>query len=253
MKHYLSIILIDDPTININNPDVQWFYDPIVFIKHKEVWQKYMNNDADILCLFRNTEKNLKEDHYLDINNNTLSIKGNHKYGAIENPLKTMKYLNYYYTYDYLLTTTSSCFWVLPKLKIILTQLPKTGIYFGSTAYPEPKYGNAIFVSGSGIIMSRDVVQLLINDIDILSQDKDTPDDVIISKCLFKHNVLPTHYPRYDFVDNRIDNVEQRIIETNNQNICQYRAKNEANRLYYDTIILYALYVYYYAEYKNKL
>jgi peptidyl-prolyl cis-trans isomerase D len=51
--------LIEDPTNNIGNPDIEWFFDPQVFVQHKEVWKKYVNFDKDILCLFRNTDKNI--------------------------------------------------------------------------------------------------------------------------------------------------------------------------------------------------
>jgi hypothetical protein len=118
LPHYLCIILIDDPTNNIGNPDIEWQCNPEVFVQHKKLWKKYMNTDRDILCLFRNTDKNLEEgEHILDISANTLTVQGYHKYGALVNPLNSIKAVNSYYTYDFLITTTSSSFLVLPKLK----------------------------------------------------------------------------------------------------------------------------------------
>ena len=120
-KHYSCIILIDDPTNNIGDPNVEWLFDPQVFVQHKEVWKKYVNSDKDILCLFRNTDKNLKEgEHILDISKNTLTVQGHHKYGMVENVIKSIKALDSYYTYDFLLTTTSSSFWILSKFKKFL-------------------------------------------------------------------------------------------------------------------------------------
>jgi hypothetical protein len=125
-QHYQCVILIDDPTNNIGNPTIEWLFDPQVFVQHKEVWKKYVNSDKDILCLFRNTDNNLKEgEHILDISINTLITEGNHKYAAVNNIIKSMKALDSYYTYDFLLTTTSSSFFILPKFSFIfLSFLP---------------------------------------------------------------------------------------------------------------------------------
>jgi hypothetical protein len=185
--------LIEDPTNNIGNPDVEWQWDTQVFIQHKEVWKKYINSDKDILCLFRNTDKNLKEgEHTLDISKNTLTVQGHHAYGAVDNVIKSMKALNSYYTYDFLLTTTSSCFWILPKFKKILLDLPKTGLYYGPSYPPVSKYNiGQLFVSGSGTLYSKDVVKLLIDNIDNLSVIKDIPDDVLIGRCLHMYNIFP--------------------------------------------------------------
>jgi len=251
-QHYQCVILIDDPTNNIGNPDIEWLFDPQVFVQHKEVWKKYVNSDKDILCLFRNTDKNLKEgEHILDISNNTLITEGQHKYAAIDNVIKSMKALDSYYTYDFLLTTTSSSFFILPKFKKLLLDLPKTNLYYGTAYLPESKYNiGQLFVSGSGILFSKDVVNLLIDNINNLSDIKDIPDDVLISRCLHMYNILPTQSGiRYDFEKNaNINNLKDIIINTDNDNIYYYRVKVWENRLYYDTIILHSLYNYYYGS-----
>jgi hypothetical protein len=251
-QHYQCVILIDDPTNNIGNPTIEWLFDPQVFVQHKEVWKKYVNSDKDILCLFRNTDNNLKEgEHILDISNNTLITEGQHKYAAIDNVIKSMKALDSYYTYDFLLTTTSSSFFILPKFKKLLLDLPKTKLYYGVASLPEDKYNiGQLFVSGSAILFSKDVVKLLIDNIDNLSVIKDIPDDVLISRYLHMYNILPTQSGiRYDFEKNiNINNLKDIIINTDNDNIYYYRVKVWENRLYYDTIILHSLYNYYYGS-----
>ena len=251
-QHYQCIILIDDPTNNIGNPDVEWLNDPQVFIQHKEVWKKYINSDKDILCLFRNTDKNLKDgEHILDISTNTLTVQGYHKYGAVDNPIKCMKALDSYYTYDFLLTTTSSSFFILPKFKKLLLDLPNTKLYYGTADLPEAKYNvGQLFVSGSAILFSKDVVNLLIDNIDNLSAIKNIPDDVLISRCLHMYNILPTQSgKRCDFESSYyINNLKNIIIDTDIHNVYYYRVKVHENRLYYDPIILNSLYDYYYGS-----
>ena len=250
-QHYKCIILIEDPTNNIGNPDVEWLFDPEVFVQHKKIWKKYVNTDKDILCLFRNTDKNLKEgEHILDIATNTLIVQGHHKYTSVDSVIKSMKALDSYYTYDHLLTTTSSCFWNLPKFKKILLDLPKTKLYYGTSYLPATQFNTGqLFVSGSGTLYSKDVVKLLIDNIDDLSNIKNIPDDVLISRCLHMYNILPTQSGnRYDFESNNINNLKDIIINTDNDNVYYYRVKVCANRLYYDTIILHSLYNYYYGS-----
>jgi hypothetical protein len=257
-KHYPCIILIEDPTNNIGNPDVEWQWDTQIFVQHKEVWKKYVNFDKDILCLFMNIDNNLKKgENILDIKNNTLTVQGCHKYGNIDKPLKAFKALNNYYTYDFLLGTTSSCFWILPKLKELLLDLPKTRLYYGTAYLPgEAKYNiGQLFVSGSGILFSKDVVKLLIDNIDTLSNITTIPNDVLIGRCLHMYNIFPTQSgKRCDFESSEyINNLKNIIIDTDIHNVYYYRVKVHENRLYYDTIILHSLYNYYYgSKYVNN-
>ena len=254
-KHYPCIILIEDPTNNIGNPDVEWLFDPQVFIQHKEVWKKYINSHKDILCLFRNTDKNLKKgEHILNISINTLTIQGHHKYGEVDNVIKSMKALDSYYTYDFLLTTTSSCFWILPKFKKLLLDLPKTRLYYGPSDFPTSKYNiGQLFVSGSGTLYSKDCVKILIDNIDnfeVIRDIPDIPDDVLIGRCLYMYNILPMQSgKRCDFESSHhIHNLKNIIIDTDIHNVYYYRVKVHENRLYYDTIILHSLYNYYYGS-----
>lgn len=251
-QHYQCIILIEDPTNNIGDPNVEWLFDPQVFVQHKEVWKKYVNSDKDILCLFMNIDNNLKKgEHILDISNNTLTVQGLHKYGNIDKPLKSFKALDSYYTYDYLLGTTSSSFWVLPKLKKLLLNLPKTKLYYGTAFLPDPPFNiGQLFVSGSGILFSNDVIKLLIDNIDNLSDITNIPNDVLISRCLHMYNIVPTESGnRCDFESSHyINNIKNIIIDRDINNIYHYRVKVHENRLYYDPIILNSLYDYYYGS-----
>ena len=125
-------------------------------------------------------------------------------------------------------------------------------MYYGTSYLPaEPQYNiGQLFVSGSGTLYSKDVVKLLINNIDNLSVIKDIPDDVLIGRCLHNYNILPMQSgKRCDFEKSEyINNLKNIIIDTDNHNIYYYRVKVHENRLYYDTIILHSLYNYYYGS-----
>ena len=175
--HYLCIILIADPTNHIGKSDITWHCDPNVFIEHKKVWQKYMNNDKDILCLFVNSDKDLEVDYKLDMENNTITVKGTHSYDGIDVPIKSLKEVNNLFSYDYILSTTSSSFWVFSRLKYeLIYNTPKTHVYKGRTAYHLP----IPFISGSGIVMTKDVVSILIKSHEYLLLNTNTPNDVLI-------------------------------------------------------------------------
>jgi hypothetical protein len=101
-SHYLCVILIGDSTNQIRKPGVIWHCNPNVFIEHKKVWQKYMNNDKDILCLFVNSDNDLDVDYKLDMENNTITVKGIHSYDGIDVPIKSFKAVNDLFSYHQL-------------------------------------------------------------------------------------------------------------------------------------------------------
>lgn len=252
LPHYLCVILIDDPTNNIGNPDIEWLCDPEVFIQNKEVWKKYINTDKDILCLFRNTDKNLKEgEHILDISINTLTVQGHHKYGALINPLNSMKALYSYYTYDFLITTTSSSFLVLPKLKTRLLFTPKQNIYMGYFYIHHDIYkGPMPFIPGSCICFSKDTAKLLITGNILEHQIAYIYNDDLAISIYLKHYGIDAQDANwhYSFENNNISDIDNRIKQTDLDNIIHYRVKNTDNRLFIDTLILNKLYDYYYED-----
>jgi len=243
--HYLCVILIADPTNQIGKSDIIWHCDPNVFTEHKKVWQKYINNDKDILCLFYNSDKDLEVDYKLDMENNTITVKGIHSYEGIDVPIKSLKVANDLFSYDYILHTTSSSFWVLSRLKDeLIYNTPKTQVYKGRCGgYNSP----LLFVSGSGIIMTKDVISMLVESHKYLLLNTNTPNDVLISLFLNSNNIHPIDIKWwYDFDHNTTDDIYDNIKRTDSDNICHYRIRNNSNRLYYDTIIMNILYNYYY-------
>ena len=250
---YLAIMIICDPTNQIGKSGIDWIWDSNVFVEHKKVWQKYLNSDKDILCLFSQTDETLDKEYTLNMNTNTLVVKAQHSYLGIEPILNAIKVINEIFSFDFLINTTSSSFWVLPNLKRQLHNTSKTGIYKGRIGYNKNP-----FISGSGIVMSRDVCQKLLESEDFMLNEfklnNQYANDVLIADVLHdKYNIyaIPIDWSR-DFCGNNVENLNFKIKNIDNVNICHYRVKNFQNRLYFDTIIMNKLYDYHYGL-KNSL
>lgn len=254
MRHYLGILLIIDSSPHINDKSIKWEMDTNVILMNKSIWSKYMHNEKDdILSLYMQLDPTLKDDEYiLDLDNSILKVQGYHSItpGSMILTLKSMLYLKNHFTFDYIIRATTSTFWVLPKLKNILLNLPRNNIYKGSLYFGP-------FVSGSGMIFSKDVVDILLQfKNDLLDVSNNMPDDVLLAKFMRCINM--------PFTDMRICNFDEKILtseEIDNiikdndiDEICCFRVKTGCyvakiryeDRLKNDTIILNKLYNYYY-------
>ena len=258
MKHYLGILLIIDTSPHIHDPNVKWEMDPNIIPMNIEIWKKYMNIDEDILGLFIQLNPNLKEDEYiLNLDSHTLQVQGKHciSPGSTILTLKSMSSLKNHFTFDYIIRSTSSCFWVIPRLKKMLLEAPRTKLYKGTLSYSNIRDGQ--FVSGSGMIFSKDIVDILItlkNELIQHSIDTLIPDDLLLANVLRGINIPFTDMEigkfSYDrpFAPHEIDHI---IKITDVDHICQYRVKTGItieDRLENDTLVLNKLYDYYYGN-----
>jgi hypothetical protein len=258
MKHYLGILLIIDASPHINDTSINWIMDPNVIIMNKQIWNKYLTNQKDILCLFMQLDPNLKEEEYiLDLENNIIKVQGYHSVtpGSMILTLKTMKFIKENFTFDYIIRATTSTFWVLPKLKNILVNLPKEKVFKGPIMFGS-------FISGSGMIFSNDVVNILINNMNFLiklSIENNTPDDVLLGDTMPSLDVPMIDMKFCNITHENIltsEGIDKCIKETDIPDLCYYRVKSRDissndcinSRLEYDTIILNTLYKYYYED-----
>jgi len=251
MKHYLAVMIITDISNHINKRTDFLVHTHRVFVEHINVWKKYMNGDEEILCLFAQGDITLDKDYEIDLENKIIIVKADDSYVGTDRLIKQLKALDSIFSYDYIIPTTSSSFWVLPKLKHeLIHNTPKTGVYKGRCFYHE----RAPFVSGSGIIMTKDVCQILINNSAFLNNEHyshpENPaynNDALFGYFLYQNGINPisTNW-WYDFDNNKLEYLYERIKETEGRNTIQYRIKNTADRLYYDTRIMNTLYNHYY-------
>ena len=244
MKHYRGIFLIVDNTNNMEGRETN--YDPQVYLMNKSIWKKYMNSVNDILCLFTCNDESLEFGQYkLDLDNNTLYVHGKETIvpGMTEKTLYSLIFLKEYFTFDYIIRTTLSAFFVLPKVNEFLSTLPKERVFRGLSPFGS-------FISGCAMYMSPDIVDILIlNIFDIINiaKNENHYDDVLFSNILINnYSIQPVHDKLHSFYLNTIDNIDQEIKQLESEGIFQYRVKNPDDRMKYDTFILNKLYEYYY-------
>jgi hypothetical protein len=247
------IIAIEDPTDYIDDPTVDWSRtggDPRVFRESKKVWEKTIQHlkDSDFRVFFVKAYPSL-EKGTCTIEKNTLKVHGfrdDRRY--LEFNISMMDSIEKNFEFDFLLTTTLGCFWVLPRLKKVLEGLPKTGIYTGrkwdagSLAWPSWE-----FISGSGVVYSRDVVRTMITHRHLIETNACPCDDAITGLFMLKHGICVRRQDWWTDLDHdTLEGLDERIRASDALGTVQYRVKNCANRLYFDPIILNKIWEYYF-------
>lgn len=149
--------------------------------------------------------------------NHFIYLKGKEEFLKIyEKTVKSIKYVRATYPCDYIIRTNISSFWNIPTLFTL--SLPPTQCLSGMLTFNS-------FISGTGIIMSGDMSDLLV------SADPhhcDDHDDVFISRKLVHYctsfHVLHESMMCYLVYD------EQNVIPENKNDILYFRIKNVKNR-----------------------
>ena len=108
----------------------------------------------------------------------------------LPNTISAMKYIQDNLNFDYLIRTNQSTYWNLQNLSELLRSLPETNLYAGFVDSKLPMQ----FVSGSGVIMSKDVVNLLTKNPEKL--ESRLIDDLAIGKFLNSMGIKPFHLIR---------------------------------------------------------
>ena len=120
--------------------------------------------------------------------------------------------------FDYLLRTNTSSYVHRPLLLEQLDALPREGYYGGSLVrLDEPAY-----VSGTGILMSRDMVELAATGD---PWDYDVIDDVAVGRVMREAGVEPRELPRLD-----VESVEQPVDPTELRSCFLVRCKSPTSR-----------------------
>lgn len=138
-----------------------------------------------------------------------------------------------YKSYDFILRTNMSSFWVFHNLFQVLEQLPKENVLAGEV------WGN--FVSGAGMLFTPDVCEILVyNRIGLSNFKTLAGDDIRISQYLnFFHDIPYTQlYPkRYD-IEFPEDGTEEKIPS----DIFHFRVKHVPEKRYLEYGIMCNLY-----------
>jgi len=101
--------------------------------------------------------------------------------GILRKTMKACEYVNEKYTYDYLIRTNLSTFWNFKRILQKIRKFPKKRCLAGDIRRRFPNR----YLFGTGIIYSRDMVDLLVKDKDKLNYGR--ADDIVLSYYLKKN------------------------------------------------------------------
>lgn len=207
----------------------------------KNTWGKYNKDDVEIYYNYAKTLDNTE--YYIEENN--IYCNGYESYNNIGyKTLKAFKWL-VKKDFDYMLRTNTSSFIHINNLKKYLIDKPKNNFYSGS---PIPYHTNNLnidFATGSGYILSKDLVEYIVNHED--KWEHKYPDDVSLGKIMNNNNIklIPkewlklTDIPSSDVVNEIGDKFQIRCkIETLYNVQLQCKIINKLYKLIYEKNII---------------
>ena len=201
------------------------------YIDLQGIWKQYMNSDPEHFeVYFIAASPDLATPY--EIKGNYLTVKGEESYvpGIIDKTMLALETMQpRLKEFDYVLRTNLSSFYVFPRLLNFVKTLPKYRCYCGVQLYlPETHLGLINFVSGAGILLSRDLAQMLINEKDkIFKINKDLPDDVLIGYFFQNAHIASRPAQRTDFPTFIDWAIRKNQIPANS---FHFRAKNNYNQ-----------------------
>lgn len=165
-----------------------------VYIELQKLWKLQFNAHPDITCYFLKANPNLEKD--IEIHEDTIWVKYPENFydGILFKTIKAIKHLSS--SYDYVLRSNLSSFYVFENLAKTLEKFPRNNCYAGILGHTTDKSPSNFFVSGCGFILSKDICESLPSDpLSIWSLEQPC-DDVclgkyILSKFPYSHINLP--------------------------------------------------------------
>lgn len=227
------LILVQDATWK--DTDLSEFGgDPSVLLASKRIWERV--KDPNINVVFCRFDSTLADGEVVRDSANIIRVhkKKDMKHNSVYLYVNALHAARKTFSFDFILTTTLGCYWVLPRLKEILERAPRSRLYFGRgwTHYTFP------FISGSGILMTSDVVDMLIDARDEMCSIEE-PNDVAVGWYLARMEIPAVFYSAWmDFDFNTLENLDNMIRESDEKGIVQYRVKNYLDRDKYDIPML---------------
>ena len=195
----------------------------------KTYFDKYFEKFKDDIKYFFIEYDNLLNEQIYEFEN-YIYIKGNESIipGCLDKFKTAVKHINSNYDYEFLIHTNLTSLWNLYNLQILYTKLPKNNFFGGHLVFN-------IFISGTGIIISRDLTPNL-----LLIDDYSNNNDVVISKFFSNKNIhfytfnnLPHHKLKFQIGVsncrdvNSVHHISQNIIPNDIENILYFRIKTD--------------------------
>ncbi len=177
-----------------------------------ETWDSINYPEIETYYFYGNSEENKIVDNKIYVNVPEDLWKCNIK------TIDALELLNSIVEYDFLFRTNSSSYVDKKILMDFLSDKPVREYYAGHSAIDQ----GVNYVSGSGIILSKDLVDLIINKKNEI--DLNLMDDASFAKILNKEGVFPTQVNRCDYSDF--------IVKELNCNLFLYRLKSIPSSIY---------------------
>lgn len=247
LKLILCLIIFSQQIVKAKDGDIKVLvliiasdYCPIdncnIYPELQKIWRSYMHNDPKhVEAYFIRGNPNLKTRYAINGDSIEIISPSVRKYkiendviwsqtsegwipesaGILNKTILSMEaMLPRLNEFDYILRTNLSSFYVFPRFLNYLKTLPKNKCYCAS--------GEG-FGSGSGFIMSPDIVQLLIKNKNYFLNNAHSEDDVLIGIFLRNKGIKLISHPRIDFL-----NIDDWNKNKNNipGNVFQFRIKN---------------------------
>lgn len=164
----------------------------------KSTWLDYDNQDIDHLFYF-GSNKNQFKDHELYVKCHNQNSKKESNVFVGEHPIiieKTIKMFDFIlrnYNFDFIFRTNLSSYVDLTSLLDYTKNIELNNCYMGYIGEHE----NITFASGAGILLTRDMVELLVVKQDMINNS--LIDDVAFAKFFYDLNIYPKPLPRFTF------------------------------------------------------
>lgn len=174
----------------------------------QKIWKAYMNSDPDHFeAYFLRANPDLGTP--FEISKNELTVKTQESLvpGILNKTILGMEALESRLDeFDYVIRTNLSSFYPFENLRKYLSTLPRQNCYAGISLYQPKSLGlppgldNVPFISGAGIILSKDLAKLLIKNHQKFDKYKaEMPDDVFIGLFYQNNQVHQIPAQRWDY------------------------------------------------------
>jgi hypothetical protein len=193
-----------------------------IYSQMRDLSPKYLDLYTDsIKYFFIENRENIDQDIIEE--GNYIYIKGSESFipGIYQKSIKAIEYVSNNYNFDFVIRTNLSTFWNIPNLFTLLDSKSKERFSGG--------YSFQGFISGTGIIMSKDVGIIVSSN----PNNSHMGDDLAISQTISSHGIELYNIIEYKWgflipqIDNLPDNCRYLNITDNDfSDILNFRIKN---------------------------
>lgn len=164
----------------------------------KSTWLNHNSQDIDHLFYFGSNENEFRDNElYVKCQNQNSKKESNVFVGEhpiiIEKTIKMLDFVLKNYNFDFIFRTNLSSYVDLTSLLDYTKNIELKNCYMGYIGEHE----KIIFASGAGILLTRDMVELLVSKQHMI--DETLIDDVAFAKFFHDFNIHPKPLPRFTF------------------------------------------------------